>query len=111
MALPSTDRFRRPTLQALSGGAPTMKDPIHDRVQNILQISDEDRAYVPPTSHVSTFANRVAFAFVYLQERELIEKTSDYPNTYKITELGERALADGSDLSAISPGTTPPLDL
>jgi Mrr N-terminal domain len=111
MALPSTDRFRRPTLQALSGGAPTTNEPVHDRVQKTLEISDEDRAYVPPTSNNSTFTNRIAFAFVYLQERKLIEKTSEDPNTYKITELGERALADGLDLSAISPRATPPLDL
>ena len=46
-----------------------------------------------------------------LQRRGLIEKTRAEPNTYKITKTGERALADGSDLSAISPRATPPLDL
>jgi hypothetical protein len=111
MALPSTDRFRRPTLQALSGGAPTTTEPVHDRVQAALQISDEDRAYIPPTSYTSTFTNRVAWAFVDLQRRGLIEKTRADPNTYKITEIGERALADGLDLSAISPRAKPPLDL
>lgn len=111
MALPSTDRFRRPTLQALSGGAPTTSEPVRDHVQKALQISDADRRSIPPTSPTATFTNRVAFAFVYLQERELIEKTSKYPNTYKITTLGERALAEGLDLSAISPRATPPLDL
>jgi len=103
MALPDTDRFRQPTLQALSGGIPVTSDDVHPRVQAILGASDVDRAYVPPKSHVSPFTNRVAWAFVDLQRRKLIEKTRDKPNTYKITDAGERALAEGLDLSAVSP--------
>ncbi len=109
MAVPDTDRFRQPTLQALSGEDPTATERIHDRVQAILQISDEDRGYISPTSPMSTFTNRVAWAFVDLQRRELIQKTRSNPNTYEITEAGERALAEGLDLSAISPGANAPL--
>jgi DNA-binding PadR family transcriptional regulator len=108
MTLPETDRFRVPTLRALSGGSPTTSKPVHDRVQAILQISDEDRAYIPPTSNNSTFTNRVAWAFVDLQRRGLIEKTRTDPNTYKITTAGEQALTDGLDLSAISLRVQPP---
>jgi hypothetical protein len=101
--LPETDQFRRPTLEALAGGRPMHIERIRDRVQESLGVSNEDRAELPPRSPTPVFTNYVAFALVYLQGRGFIEKTSSKPNTYKISESGERALADGLDLERISP--------
>jgi hypothetical protein len=103
MTVPETAVFRRPTLEALADGASRSSDQIDDRVQQLLGLSDEDRSEMPLRGPATIFTNRVAWALVYLQDRELIVKVAAGPNTYRITEFGHQALADNLDMDAISP--------
>jgi hypothetical protein len=107
MPVPQTDEFRRPTLEALAEGAPLSNERIQDRVQGSLGLSDSDRAEMPPKGPTPVFTNYVAWALVDLQRRGFIEKTAENPNTYKITDDGQRALTEGLQMLGTSPRREP----
>jgi hypothetical protein len=78
-------------LDALAAGGVLATDDIRASVKSLLGLSDEDCAEMPPTSPTPTFRNLVAWAYVDLQGRGLVEKVSEKPNRYRLTDLGRLA--------------------
>jgi hypothetical protein len=91
VAVPDRLAFRAPVLEVLASGEVLSTEEIRARVKQRMALSDEDCAEMHPNSANTKFRNFVAWAYVDLQERALIEKVSVTPNRYRATASGRDA--------------------
>ena len=73
MAIPSFQVMMRPVLDALEGTDTCSVADLRDKVQQRLQVSDEQREELLPGDRVRVFDNRVAWAITHLRMAGLLE--------------------------------------
>lgn len=91
MAVPDFQSLMLPVLMATGDGeisAPNLRD----RVAATVNLNEEDLKEMLPSGRQATFANRTAWANVFLQRAGLIEKTGR--GVYRATETGNQVLAE-----------------
>ncbi len=91
MAVPDFQSLMLPVLMATGGGEISAPD-LRDRVAATVNLSEEDLKEMLPSGRQTTFANRTAWANVFLQRAGLIEKTGR--GIYRATEAGNQVLAE-----------------
>jgi len=91
MAIPDFQSLMLPVLEATAGGEISAPD-LRDAVASRLGLSDADLASKLPSGRQTTFANRTAWANVFIQRAGLIEKTGR--GRYRATEAGLNVLVE-----------------
>jgi restriction system protein len=91
MAVPDFQSLMLPVLRAAADGDIAAAD-LRNRVASELQLTDVDLAEMLPSGRQTTFANRTAWANVFLQRSGLLEKVSR--GVYRITDEGRKVLAE-----------------
>ena len=91
MAVPDFQSLMMPVLIATANGEITSSD-LRDRVAQSLQLTGADLSEMLPSGRQTTFANRTAWANVFLQRAGLIEKTSR--GVYRATQMGLNILTE-----------------
>jgi restriction system protein len=89
--VPDFQSLMRPLLEALTDGVLRAPD-LRDRVATALKLDDAALEAMLPSGRVTLFANRLAWANVYLQRAGCVER----PNrgVYALTDRGRRLLAE-----------------
>jgi restriction system protein len=90
MAVPDFQSLMLPVLRATADGEINSAD-LRTKVANQLNLTDSDLSEMLPSGRQTTFANRIAWANIFLQRAELIEKVRR--GVYKISPEGRSALA------------------
>jgi restriction system protein len=90
MAVPDFQTLMLPVLAATANGEIPASD-LRDRVAASMKLSDEDLKEMLPSGRQTTFANRTAWANVFLQRAGLIQKTSR--GVYCATPAGLEVIA------------------
>jgi restriction system protein len=80
-----------PVLRAAADGEIAAAD-LRNRVAEDLRLTDADLAEMLPSGRQTTFANRTAWANVFLQRAGLLERAGR--GIYRITADGEKVLAE-----------------
>src|SRR6516164_269454 len=91
MAVPDFQSLMLPVLAATAHGEISASN-LRDRVAESVKLSDEDIKEMLPSGRQTTFANRTAWANVFLQRAGLIEKTNR--GVYRATSAGLKILAE-----------------
>lgn len=91
MAVPDFQSLMLPVLMATANGDISASD-LRDRVATSLKLGVEDLGELLPSGRQTAFANRTAWANVFLQRAGLIEKTSR--GVYRATRTGMQILAE-----------------
>jgi restriction system protein len=91
MAVPDFQSLMLPVLRAAARGDISAAD-LRGRVAAELQLTEADLAEMLPSGRQTTFANRTAWANVFLQRAGLLEKVSR--GVYRITDEGRKVLAE-----------------
>lgn len=91
MPVPDFQSMMLPVLRAVADGDISAPD-LRNRVAVDLQLTESDLAEMLPSGRQTTFANRTAWANVFLQRAELLEKVSR--GVYRITAEGRGVLAE-----------------
>ena len=91
MPVPDFQSLMLPVLEATTNGEISAAD-LRDKVAVRLGLSDDDLAEKLPSGRQTTFANRTAWANVFLQRAGLIEKIGR--GRYRATETGLKTLAE-----------------
>src|SRR5215469_3014028 len=91
MTVPDFQSLMLPVLKATAEGDISAPD-LRDRVAIRLKLAPEDLNELLPSGRQTAFANRTAWANVFLQRAGLIEKTSR--GVYRATQLGTQILAE-----------------
>jgi restriction system protein len=91
VAVPDFQSLMLPVLVATADGEISASD-LRNRVATSLRLRNEDLREMLPSGRQTTFANRTAWANVFLQRAELIEKTSR--GVYRATQTGMKVLAE-----------------
>lgn len=91
MAVPDFQSLMLPVLRATAAGEISAAE-LRNRVANELGLTQNDLAEMLPSGRQTTFANRTAWANVFLQRAGLIGKTQR--GIYQITEQGRKALTE-----------------
>lgn len=94
MSVPDFQTLMLPVLQATAGGEISAPE-LRARVAEAARLSESDLAEMLPSGRVTTFANRVAWANVYLQRAGLIEKVGR--GAYRATDAGMEVLDEGPE--------------
>ena len=94
MPVPDFQSLMLPVLRAAAGGEIAAPD-LRRRVASDLGLSDAELAEMLPSGRQTTFANRTAWANVFLQRAGLLEKAGR--GVYRITDEGRRVLAEAPD--------------
>jgi restriction system protein len=94
MAVPDFQSLMLPVLRRVADGDISAPE-LRDHVASELGLSEDELAERLPKGGQSVFANRVAWANVYLQRAGLIEKAGR--GTYRISEEGRALLAQQPD--------------
>jgi restriction system protein len=90
MAVPVFQSLTLPVLKACASGPMTSED-LRAHVSKQIGLSEEDLALRLPSGTQTTFANRVAWASVYLQKAALLKRVRK--GVYEITDVGKSVLA------------------
>lgn len=91
MAVPDFQSLMLPVLMATGDGEISAPD-LRNRVAATVNLSEEDLKEMLPSGRQTTFANRAAWANVFLQRAGLIEKTGR--GIYRATGTGTQVLAE-----------------
>jgi restriction system protein len=91
MAVPDFQSLMLPVLRAAADGDIAAAD-LRNLVASELQLTDVDLSEMLPSGRQTTFANRTAWANVFLQRSGLLEKVSR--GVYRITDEGRKVLAE-----------------
>jgi restriction system protein len=91
MAVPDFQSLMLPVLRAVADGEIAAAD-LRSRVAGDLQLTEADLAEMLPSGRQTTFANRTAWANVFLQRAGLLEKAGR--GIYRITAEGRQVLAE-----------------
>ena len=91
MPVPDFQSLMLPVLHAVADGDISAAD-LRNRVAVELRLTEADLAEMLPSGRQTTFANRTAWANIFLQRADLLEKVSR--GVYRITAEGRRVLAE-----------------
>ena len=91
MPVPDFQSLMLPVLRAVADGDISAAD-LRSRVATALRLTEADLAEMLPSGRQTTFANRAAWANIFLQRAGLLEKVSR--GVYRITDEGRKALAE-----------------
>ena len=91
MAVPDFQSLMLPVLRAVADGDISAAD-LRGRVAAELRLTETDLAEMLPSGRQTTFANRTAWANIFLQRAGLLEKVSR--GVYRITDEGRQALVE-----------------
>jgi restriction system protein len=91
MAVPDFQSLTLPVLKEFADGAEHATKEIRGRVADKLALSTEDLAEILPSGGQTRFANRVAWAHVYMKQAGLLESVRR--GVYRITPRGREVLA------------------
>ena len=91
MAVPDFQSLMLPVLETTASGEISAAD-LRDKVASRLGLSSDDLAAKLPSGRQTTFANRTAWANVFLQRAGLIEKIGR--GRYRASETGLKTLAE-----------------
>jgi restriction system protein len=91
MAVPDFQGLMLPVLRAAADGDVSAAD-LRSRVAAELRLTEADLAEMLPSGRQTTFANRTAWANVFLQRAGLLEKVSR--GVYRITDEGRKVLVE-----------------
>lgn len=94
MPVPDFQSLMLPVLSAAADGEIAAKD-LRERVASKVSLKDADLAEMLPSGRQTTFANRTAWANIFLQRAGLLEKVGR--GVYRITDQGRRVLAERPD--------------
>jgi restriction system protein len=92
MPVPDFQSLMLPVLKATSNGLISAPD-LRDRVAKALTLSPSDLEELLPSGRQAVFANRVAWANIFLQRAGLIDRVRR--GQYRISAEGRAALAEG----------------
>jgi restriction system protein len=90
MAVPDFQSLTLPVLKEFADGVEHATKDIRQRVAEQIALTKEDLSEVLPSGTQTRFANRVAWAHVYMKRAGLL--TSPRRGIYKITARGESVL-------------------
>jgi restriction system protein len=90
MAVPDFQSLMLPVLRAMANGEISSAE-LRDKVASDLELGESDLAEMLPSGRQTTFANRIAWANIFLQRAGLIEKVRR--GVYRISQEGRNALA------------------
>ncbi len=93
MTVPDFQTLMLPVLQAVASKETTTSAELRERVAAAERLSPDDLAEMLPSGRQSTFANRVAWANVFLQRARLLEPVKR--GTYRATARGKEVLREG----------------
>lgn len=96
MAVPDFQTLMLPVLQAMAAREPVTSAELRRKVATAAGLSPDDLAEMLPSGRQGTFANRVAWANVFLQRALLIEPVER--GVYRITTRGREVLAKSPTL-------------
>src|SRR5215472_4274529 len=91
MPVPDFQSLMLPVLEATANGEISAAD-LRDKIASRLGLSSQDLAEKLPSGRQTTFANRTAWANVFLQRAGLIEKIGR--GRYRATETGLKILGE-----------------
>jgi restriction system protein len=91
MAVPDFQSLTLPVLKEFADGLEHATKEIRERVARQLGLSSEDIAEILPSGGQTRFANRVAWAHVYMKQAGLLESVRR--GVYRITPRGREVLA------------------
>lgn len=91
MPVPDFQSLMLPVLKATADGDINASD-LRDRVVTMLQLSEADLSEMLPSGRQTTFANRTAWAKLFLRRAGLMEQVRR--GVYRITPEGQKALAE-----------------
>jgi restriction system protein len=94
MAVPDFQSLMLPVLRTVADGDISSSE-LRERVAADQHLSADDLAEMLPSGRQTTFANRVAWANVFLQRAGLLDKVSR--GVYRITDEGRRVLAEAPE--------------
>jgi restriction system protein len=80
----------RPCLAVHEDGQPYTSAALRDRIAELMQVTDEDRAVLLPSGSQPLFTNRVAWAVTHLAQAGLLERPSR--GMTQITVRGQEVL-------------------
>ncbi|HSU59577.1 MAG TPA: restriction endonuclease [Bryobacteraceae bacterium] len=86
MPIPDFQSFLAPILQLTSDGAEHSTNELREKIAESLKLTGEELEQRLPSGTQSVFANRVAWATVYLMKAGALQKTKR--GVYRITERG-----------------------
>ena len=91
MAVPDFQSLTLPVLKELADGLDRPYRDVRERVATTLGLTPQDVSEVLPSGRQTRFANRVAWAHVYLKQAGLL--TTPRRGVYQITDRGREVLA------------------
>jgi restriction system protein len=91
MAVPDFQSLMLLVLRATADGDVSAAD-LRGRVAAALRLTEADLAEMLPSGRQTTFANRTAWANIFLQRAGLLEKVSR--GVYRITDEGRKVLTE-----------------
>ncbi|WP_462326152.1 restriction endonuclease, partial [Desulfoplanes sp.] len=92
MAVPDFQSLMLPLLKLSAGGEEYTMQEAREGLAKVLKLSEEDLQERLPSGRQTTFANRVAWAKVYLTQARVLE--SPKRGVFHITERGRKILAE-----------------
>lgn len=95
MAVPDFQTLMLPVLREFADGKPRPTREVRERVARALELSEQDLGEMLASGHQSRFANRTAWAHVYLKQAGLLDSVRR--GTYQITERGRSVLESPPD--------------
>ena len=95
MAVPDFQTLMLPALREFADGADHVTKDIRQRVADRLKLTPEDIGEVLPSGGQTRFANRAAWAIVYMKQAALLESVRR--GVYRITPRGQEVLAAAPD--------------
>lgn len=93
MPVPNFQMMLLPTLKELQDGVERDSGHMRGRMAAHFHLSESEQGELLPSGKQSRFANRVAWALVYLRRAQLIE--SPRRGGYRITDRGRDVLSEG----------------
>lgn len=93
MAVPDFQTLMLPVLQTVASEETITSAELRERVAAAEGLSPDDLAEMLPSGRQSTFANRVAWANIFLQRARLLESVKR--GTYRSTVRGQEVLREG----------------
>lgn len=90
MAIPDFQAFTLPLLQLAFDEKDHLLSEARDTIADRLRLTDDDRKELLPSGRQGRFANRIAWAKVYLQQAGLLE--SQQRGHFRITDRGKDVL-------------------
>jgi restriction system protein len=91
MPVPDFQSLMLPVLRAAADDDISAPD-LRNRVATELRLTETDLAEMLPSGRQTTFANRTAWANIFLQRAGLLEKISR--GVYRITDVGRKVLVE-----------------